>query len=281
MSIGTGSIRPEAFLVHAMWSWSSQVFGPVQSLRRAGLLPKSTPIGDLPEVLGRSDLGAKYSILHKEPVVLSRATEHDHLVEEFDRMAEVYDAFVKPFSGPIFDGGLEWIRPYLKPDTRALDAGCGAGRELQRMARLFPEGEVVGDRSFPGDDPCGASKCSRAWADQLRLLSVGRGRPAQALHRRIRSGLQLPGPPPLPRSPAGYARDSSGATSRRHLRRGRSRARVVQPPRFAMALYGDPGWIGFHTPEEFRTLFLNAGFARAGWVEVLPGFGVAFGQAAA
>ena len=42
----------------------------------------------------------------------------------------------------------------------------------------------------------------------------------------------------------------------------------------------DPGWIGFHTPEEFRGLFGHAGFARTAWIELLPGFGVAVGQKA-
>jgi SAM-dependent methyltransferase len=40
----------------------------------------------------------------------------------------------------------------------------------------------------------------------------------------------------------------------------------------------DPGWIGFHTPDEFRTLFERAGFARTAWIELLPGFGLAVGQ---
>ena len=40
----------------------------------------------------------------------------------------------------------------------------------------------------------------------------------------------------------------------------------------------DPGWIGFHTPEEFRALFEQAGFARTAWIELLPGFGPAVGQ---
>jgi hypothetical protein len=47
-----------------------------------------------------------------------------------------------------------------------------------------------------------------------------------------------------------------------------------------IAKWADPGWIGFHTPEEFRKLFRDAGFARTGWFELLPGFGVAIGQKA-
>jgi SAM-dependent methyltransferase len=43
---------------------------------------------------------------------------------------------------------------------------------------------------------------------------------------------------------------------------------------------GDPGWIGWKTPDEFRTLFERAGFARTCWIPLLPGFGLAVGQRA-
>ena len=42
-----------------------------------------------------------------------------------------------------------------------------------------------------------------------------------------------------------------------------------------LALWADPGWIGFHTPEEFISLFSEAGFQNAGWIDLLPGFGIA------
>jgi hypothetical protein len=47
-----------------------------------------------------------------------------------------------------------------------------------------------------------------------------------------------------------------------------------------IAKWADPGWIGFHTPGEFCALFRTAGFDRAGWFELLPGFGLAVGQKA-
>src|SRR4029079_10159920 len=103
--------------------------------RRTGVLPAPPPEGDLPAGLaGRRGLGPRFSRLHERPVLLGRRTEHDHLAEEFDRMAEVYDAFVKPFSTPIFDEALAILRPFLPRDARVLDAGCGAGRELQKVA---------------------------------------------------------------------------------------------------------------------------------------------------
>ena len=47
-----------------------------------------------------------------------------------------------------------------------------------------------------------------------------------------------------------------------------------------LAKWADPGWISFHTPEQFRTLLSGAGFQRTGWIELLPGFGIAMGQKA-
>lgn len=35
-----------------------------------------------------------------------------------------------------------------------------------------------------------------------------------------------------------------------------------------LAKWANPGWIGFHTPDEFRHPFLDAGFARAAWIDL-------------
>jgi hypothetical protein len=42
----------------------------------------------------------------------------------------------------------------------------------------------------------------------------------------------------------------------------------------------DPGWIGWKTPNEFRSMLAAAGFARTCWIPLLPGFGLAVGQKA-
>jgi SAM-dependent methyltransferase len=76
----------------------------------------------------------------------------------------------------------------------------------------------------------------------------------------------------------------AAAAIRRALRTGGVYCVVDPGPAWFNALSGplagwaDPGWIGFHSPAEFRALFLDAGFRRASWCEVLPGFGVAIGQ---
>jgi len=44
-----------------------------------------------------------------------------------------------------------------------------------------------------------------------------------------------------------------------------------------LAKWGDPGWIAFHTGEEFQNLFREAGFSSFYWTEILPGIGLSVG----
>ncbi|MGQ0649322.1 MAG: class I SAM-dependent methyltransferase, partial [Gemmatimonadaceae bacterium] len=134
----------EGVLVSAMWSYARSVLEPTRALRQMGLIPPGRVSGDLPAPRTDRGAGPHFSWRHSTPVLLRHATEHDHLVEEFDRMGEVYDAFVRPFSTPIFSEALAVMRNWMPHDARVLDAGCGCGRELQRVARLVPNGEVVG-----------------------------------------------------------------------------------------------------------------------------------------
>ena len=45
-----------------------------------------------------------------------------------------------------------------------------------------------------------------------------------------------------------------------------------------LAKWADPGWVSFHSPDQFRQLLSDNGFTRTGWLELLPGFGIALGQ---
>ncbi len=273
-----GGALAEGLLVHAMWSWASQVLYPTQQLRRAGLVPPPAVIGDLPTNLPVAGLGPHFSRIQERPVLLEEKTDHDHLVVEFDRMAEVYDAFVRPFSTPIFDEALTEITPYLRRDARVLDAGCGAGRELQRVARLVPEGEVVGvdlaagmvNAAWLDARSHGLSNCAFFQAD-VGELPAEFNEQFDLVYNSL-AHHHYPEP----------ARAASAIL--RVLRPGGIYCVVDPGPAWFNALsspmagWADPGWIRFHSPEEFRTLFLDAGFARFSWREVLPGFGVAMGQ---
>jgi ubiquinone/menaquinone biosynthesis C-methylase UbiE len=273
-----GGAQAEGMLVAAMWSWAAHVLYPAQWLRRAGAVPPYPLQGDLPVAVPARGLGPRFSRLHARPVLLEQKTEHDHLVVEFDRMAEVYDAFVRPFSTPIFDEAIEELTRYLRADSRVLDAGCGAGRELQRIAALVPEGEVVGidlaagmvNAAWLDARAHGLTNCAFFQADVGELPTI-----FDAEFDVVYNSLAHHHYPEPARAAAAVLRA---------LRPGGVYCVVDPGPAWFNALSGplaqwaDPGWIRFHSPDEFRELFLSAGFIRASWRELLPGFGVAIAQ---
>lgn len=266
-----------AALVGAMWLYAETVLRPAQMLKRTGLyIPRV--IGSEPEKLNRSGLGPKFSIKNKAPVLLDRGTEHDHLVKEFDKMSEVYAEFVRPFSEPLFEEGLAVIKRYLRPDDRVLDAGCGPGRELQQVARLVPEGEVVGIDLAAGMVNT-AHRAARAFGlRNCAFFQSDVGDPPAIFTDQfdlVYSCL----------AHHHYPEPSAASTAIfRCLRPGGLYCVIDPGPAWynaisaPLAKVADPGWIGFHTPDEFSTLFRNAGFVNTAWFEVLPGFGVAAGQ---
>jgi ubiquinone/menaquinone biosynthesis C-methylase UbiE len=266
-------------LVGAMWSYAANVLYPAQALRRAGLLQRSV-VGEIPVRAHANGSGPLFSRLYPRPVLMGRPTEHDHLVEEFDRMAEVYDAFVMPFSTPIFDEAMHELQPLLSSDARVLDAGCGAGAELQRVARLVPAGEVVGldlsaamvNSAWRAARAHGLDNCAFFQADVGRLPVDFEG--AFDVVYSSLAHHHYPDPPAAAREIC------------RALRPGGIYCVVDPGPEWfnrlsaPLAKWADPGWIGFHTPDQFRRLFGEAGFVRTGSVELLPGFNVCFGQKA-
>ena len=269
------------FLVSAMWSYANTVLRPAQALKRAGFTVVSPPVGEMPLKLDRPGLGPKFSrIYNNGPLLLNHQTEHDHLVEEFDHMSEVYSEFVQPFSRPIFEEAMSFLSDYLPVSARVLDAGCGPGRELQRIARKVPEGEVVG-------------------IDLSKGMVISAHRSARAHGIRNVAFVQSDvGDLPEEFSNQFDVIDSclahhhypepSTATIAilRCLRPGGVYCVVDPGPEWynqlsaPIARWADPGWIGFHNPEQFCNLFREAGFARVGWLELLPGFGTALGQKA-
>ncbi|MGH7528044.1 MAG: class I SAM-dependent methyltransferase [Gemmatimonadales bacterium] len=268
----------EAMLVSAMWSYAANVLYPSQWLKRAGVWRGGVPLGSAPDPVPERGLGPYFSRRYLRPVLLATGTDHDHLVTEFDRMAEVYDAFVRPFSTPIFAEAIEEIRPYLRADARVLDAGCGAGRELQRVAGLVPDGEVVGvdlaagmvNAAWMAARAHGLTNCAFFQADVGELPSRFAGRFDLVYNSLAHHHYPEP--------------TKAAAAIHRVLRPGGLYCIIDPGPAWFNALSGplakwaDPGWIGFHSPYEFCQLLLQAGFARASWREVLPGFGVAIGQ---
>src|SRR6266446_1809571 len=114
---------PGAILASALWWYAATVLEPARTLKRLGVPVNGPPRGEPPRRLRRRGLGPHFSKLWPRPVLLKGQTSHDGLVAEFDRIADVYDVIVHPFSAPIVEEAVKLIRPYLPPDARVLDAG--------------------------------------------------------------------------------------------------------------------------------------------------------------
>jgi SAM-dependent methyltransferase len=272
------TVPSEAYLVQAMWSWARYVLTPARALKMAGVPVVPPPSGDQPVNVPEHGLGPWFSHHHDAPVLLEAPTEHDHLVEEFDRMGEVYDAFVRPFSEPIFSEALIAMRAWLRPDARVLDAGCGAGRELRAIARAVPDGEVVGIDLARGMVNA-AHRAARAHGlDNTAFFQSDVGDLPAEFTGRFDVAYNCLAHHHYP--------DPVRAASEilRCLRPGGVYCVIDPGPAWfttisaPLAKWADPGWIRFHTPGEFRSLFHDAGFARVAWRELLPGFGLATGQ---
>jgi ubiquinone/menaquinone biosynthesis C-methylase UbiE len=269
-----------AFLVSSMWWYAAAVLEPARSLKRAGLSVCSEFIGDLPESLPETGMGPRFSKECPGPVLLTSKTEHDTLVEEFDRMAEVYAEFVRPFSQPIFSEALPFISRWLPRNARVLDAGCGPGREALEVARRTPEGEVIGIDLAKGM-VVSAHRAARAGGlDNCAFFQSDVGELPEIFNGQFDLAYSCLAHHHYP--------DARAATAAilRCLRPCGVYCVVDPGPAWynelsaPIAKWADPGWIGFHTPEQFRSLFQSAGYARTGWQELLPGFGVAVGQKA-
>lgn len=266
-----------AALAGAMWSWAGNVFAPARALRDLGIAASPSLRGDL-EPLPQPGLGPRFSRASPRPRSFVRDRRNAHLVVEFDRMAEAYDAVVRPFSEPIFEEALACLRPLLRRDARVLDAGCGAGRELQRMARLVPEGEVVGIDLAAGMVQAAFESARAHGLDNTAFFECDVAELPAELDGRFDVVYNSLAHHHYP-EPAAAA-----AAIRRALRPGGIYCIVDAGPAWFTALasglasVADPGWIRFHTEQELGRLLTEAGFVSIARAALLPGFHLVVAQ---
>lgn len=273
--VGPGQI-PEAALVGALWSYAAGVLYPARMLKRIGAAIVGPPVGDLPAGLPQPGLGRQFAD-GSEPVLLTERNRNADLVEDFDRLAPLYETLVRPFSTPIFDEALAVIGGWLASDSRVLDVGCGPGHELRQVAALVPRGEVIGVDLAAGmvevaHRNARLDNCAFFQADAGDLPQEFTGQ--FDLVYSCLAHHHFPDP------------TAAAANALRCLRPGGVYCVVDPGPAWFNTLsaplcrLGDPGWIGWKTPEGFRALFEGAGFTRTCWIPLLPGFGLAVGQKA-
>jgi SAM-dependent methyltransferase len=270
----------EAWLVAALWWYTASVLYPAKALRRCGVAIVGPPVGEEPVGLPRPGLGRHFSTSTSAPVLLEEPSHHQHLVEEFDELAEFYEVLVRPFSTPIFDQALATIRKYLASDSRVMDAGCGPGRELRRVASLVPQGEVVGIDLAEGMVKVAHASARAHGLDNCAFFQADVGSLPPGFHGRfdvVYSSLAHHHYPAPAAAAAGILRC---------LRPGGVYCVIDPGPAWFNALsaplgrLADPGWIGWKRPKEFRALLDAAGFTRTCWIPLLPGLGLAIGQKA-
>jgi SAM-dependent methyltransferase len=278
MSSAPGGNAAAGQLVASMWSYAATVLEPARFLKRRGLKVLPSPTGDDFLPLPRPGLGQRFCQELSQPRLLDQNTEHDHLVSDFDQMAHIYEAYVRPFSTPIFAEALTALAPVLARDSRVLDAGCGAGRELREVARLVPDGEVIGIDLAVG-------MVQEAWAgarasgmDNVAFVQADVG----ALPDDFTESFDVVY---CCLAHHHYPEPAAAANAIFHALRPGGVYAIIDPgPAWfnstsaPLARWADPGWIGFHTPTQFRELLLRSGFTRFRWEELLPGFGLAMGQ---
>jgi ubiquinone/menaquinone biosynthesis C-methylase UbiE len=281
MTGAPGGAAATSALAGAMSWYAAAVLEPARALRAVGVPVVPPPSGDDLLPAPAPGLGRRFSEEWTEPRSMEVASTHSHLVDEFEQMAHVYDAFVRPFSTPIFAEALAVLARVVPRDARALDAGCGAGRELKAVAALLDEGEVVGidlaeemvRHAHRAARSAGFDHTAFAQADVGDLPDEMEG--AFDLVYCCLAHHHYPDPPAAARE------------VRRVLRPGGLYAIVDPGPAWftaaaaPLARWADPGWISFHTEEQFRDLLLGAGFARVRWHELLPGFALVLAQAPA
>lgn len=264
---------PASVLVSSMWWWAANVFYPAKVLKSLGLY-HGQEMGELPDAVPRVGAGRFFSLFYTTPVLLEEHPDGYELVAEFDRISDEYDRYVQPFSGPIYEETEKLMRPFVPSNGRILDSSCGPGKEMLKLVPLVPDGEVVGiDLSAE----MVTTACRNARQDgivQTAYFQADVGQMPEFFEQRfdiVYCSLAF----------HHYPRPEAAAQEMRRVLVDGGKAFIADPgPSWynilsaGLANWADPGWIGFHTPEEFRDLFLGAGFADFYWQEMLPGIGL-------
>lgn len=262
-----------SLLIGSLWTYAANVFYPLQPLKRLGVY-RPPQIGPLPPLPDRPGLGAHFSRRCPFPVLLESRPDRYDLVDEFDHIAHEYETYIKPFSEPVIAEALKVMQAYFTPSSRVIDTSCGAGTEAMQLALLVPEGEVVAADL--------AAEMVQTTFQQARSAGIGN----MAFFQTDVANLPIEFTAMFDITFCSLAfhhyPEPQAATREVHriLRPGGYAFVVDAGPEWFklmsnwLAKWADPGWIGFHSGDEFKAMFEASGFSQFHWQELLPGMGL-------
>ena len=268
---------PAGVYLSQLWLYSLAVLRPVQASRRRGMFAKAS-LGRYPLRRSSRGEGRSFCAEFPDPVYLKDASPQQDSVREFDRGAQLYETVVVPFTRPVQEESMVLIKRLLPPAARILDLGCGPGTELFRLAEESFDGEVVGidlsaemiAAAHAGAQRRGLRNTAFFQADVTSLPDHFTGR-FDAVHSSF--AFHHYKDPTAALIEAHRALNSTGKAF--VIDGGTWWANMISAP---FAKMGDPGWVRFHTPEQFQELFRAAGFSDFYWEELLPGIGMCIGS---
>ena len=265
-------------LAMALLGWNLHVFQPALALRKLGCYRPKT-LGARPEARPKEGGGPALSLRGDAPVMLPEEPRGYESVREFDRVSDLYEAVVRPFSDPIVEETVALMRPYLSPGARILDPSAGPGHTAIALSRLVPDGEVC------------AADLSRGMVERAHAAARAAGRRNMAF---FQADVACP-----PAAFDGYFDAIFCCLSFHHYPDGDAAARALRrvlapggklfvadggPQWFVdlarpISVIADPGFVRHRTGEEFLALLSGAGFSSVYWIEALPGIGVTIASA--
>ncbi len=225
--------------------------------------------------------GPRFSAGGARTIPLEKPSPNADLVREFDRMADGYERYVVPFTAPVWDRVLAVLREHVAPDARVLDVGCGPGVELRHAARLVPAGEVGGIDLAGEMLVVAAREAERRSIRNVAFVQADVGSLPAELEGAFDVAYACFSHHHFP-DPAAACREVLRALVPGGvycvIDVGREWLRRLAAP---LARLGDPGWIGFATPDEIAELLRAAGARQVAVTPLLPGIDMVLAHTAA
>ncbi len=271
-----GATFPGSILVANLWWYSFSVLRPAQALKPFGLY-RPREIGRPPSRAERTSPRSRYCVEYAEPVLLGDRPDGYASVEEFDHLSPHYDQIIEPFSRPVFEEVCRLMATLGGRDSRIVDCSSGPGTESIALASYVPDGEVVACDLAADMVLTAASRARERGIQNMAFFQADVAALPDHFSDQfdfVYCGFAFHHYPDPHRALVEMRRALAPNGHAFVVDAGPWWMKALASP---LAKWGDPGWIGFNTGEEFRDLFESAGFSNFYWTEILPGIGVSVG----